>query len=232
MQNNALPSQPDPSQNGASEADALLPWRQAGQDAMLAAREPALLKRYGDVDASFNYRWEHVSAVVTLALKLADLTGADPEVIEAAAWLHDVRKDAGRDHPKEGAIFARNLLPQTDFPAEKIERVAKAIEDHMGLYRDEPLTELESQVLWDADKLSKLGLTAAFHWTGGSLAGGRTHTMAGLIRSARKNDWQGKTVESMHTEPAKRAAKKRLKAYKKLWKQLKAELNGDDLELE
>ncbi|VAW39977.1 hypothetical protein MNBD_CHLOROFLEXI01-1344, partial [hydrothermal vent metagenome] len=45
----------------------------------------------------------------------------------------------------------------------------------------------------------------------------------------RSYDWQAKTVASMHTKPAKRAAKKRLKAFNKVWDQLEAELAGEDL---
>ena len=92
------------------------------------------------------------------------------------------------------------------FPPGKIDAVAEAIADHMGLWRDEPLTVLESQVLWDADKLAKIGLTAVFHWTGGALAGSRMHTLEALIRRARANEWLPRTVASMHTPPARRAA--------------------------
>ena len=55
---------------------------------------------------SFNYRWEHVTTVVTLSLKLADLVGADREIVEAAAWLHDVTKPDGKKHARIGAAFA------------------------------------------------------------------------------------------------------------------------------
>ncbi|MFQ5399752.1 MAG: HD domain-containing protein [Anaerolineae bacterium] len=204
-------------------------WRKAVKRAMREATEREALARYSNGEHSFNYRWEHVKAVVTLAVKLAQLVGADVEVVEAAAWLHDVRKEKKDEHPKEGAQFARALLPQTDFPPEKIEHVAKAIENHMGLWRDEPLTDLESMVLWDADKLAKIGLTAAFHWTGGALAGSTKHQMSDLIARARDAGWQRKTVASMHTKPARRAAKARLKAYKRLWDTLEGELRGDDL---
>jgi len=179
--------------------------------------------------ASFNYRWEHVTNVVTLALKLADLVGADREVVEAAAWLHDVTKREGESHATSGAIFARDFLPQTDFPPEKIDVVARAIADHKGLWRDEPLTELESMVLWDADKLSKIGLTAAFHWTGMALAGDRLTTLADLITASRDAPWLEKTVASMHTAPARQAAQTRLEAYNLLYSELEAELKGDDL---
>ncbi|MCA9978408.1 MAG: HDIG domain-containing protein, partial [Anaerolineales bacterium] len=104
-------------------------WRKAVKQAMRSATEQEVIRKYGSLNASFNYRWEHVKAVVAVAKKLATLTGADKEIVTAAAWLHDVRKEAGDDHPLEGAKFARKFLRQTDFPPEKIEQVAQAIAD-------------------------------------------------------------------------------------------------------
>lgn len=205
------------------------PWREAVQAVMYEATEKEALARFGKRRPVYNYRWEHVTAVVTLAVKLAQLTDADAEVVEAAAWLHDVRKETKDKHPQEGAKFARKFLPKTDFPADKIERVAQAIEDHMGLWREQPLKNLESQLLWDADKLAKIGLTAAFHWVGGLLAGGKPTSTAGIIDYGRDADWQARTVASMHTEPARRAAQARFLAYNQLWDNLEKELNGDDL---
>ncbi|MBP9500688.1 MAG: HD domain-containing protein [Candidatus Promineofilum sp.] len=206
------------------------PWRDAVRAAMYEATLAELRGRHGTADVSFNYRWEHVTAVVALSLKLAELTGADAEIAEAAAWLHDICKFTDRErHPVAGAAYARAFLPVTDFPPHKIEAVAAAIADHMGLWRDEPLTVLESQVLWDADKLAKIGLTAAFHWMGGDLAGHKMRSLRYLIDRARTADWQAKTVASMHTEPAKRAAAARLAAYHHLYDALEAELSGADL---
>lgn len=207
-----------------------LPWREAVRERMYEATLAELRDRYGTTKTSFNYRWEHVTTVVTLTMKLASLTGADADIVEAAAWLHDIRKFAdGERHPETGAAYSREFLPLTDFPAGKIEAVAAAIADHMGLWRDEPLTNLEAQVLWDADKLAKIGLTAIFHWTGGSLAGSKMQTLAKLIHRGRANDWLPKTVASMHTAPARRAAEARWQSYRHLYDTLAAELNGDDL---
>jgi uncharacterized protein len=207
-----------------------LPWRDAARDRMYKATLTELRGRNGTEKVSFNYRWEHVTTVVMLALRLAELTGADAGIVEAAAWLHDVRKYKDRDrHPITGADFARDFLPTTDFPPEKIEAVAQAIADHMGLWRDEPLTILESQVLWDADKLAKIGLTAVFHWTGFSLAGDEMRTLTDLIARGRDAAWQAKTVASMHTAPARRAAGARLAAYRKAYDELARELDGSDL---
>jgi|CXWK01.1.fsa_nt_gi putative nucleotidyltransferase with HDIG domain len=208
----------------------LLPWREAARARLHDATLVELVGRYGTTDVSFNYRWEHVTTVVTLALRLAELTGADAEIVEAAAWLHDICKYSdGQRHPQAGAAYARAFLPTTDFPPHKIAAVAEAIADHMGLWRDEPLTVLEAQVMWDADKLAKIGLTAVFHWTGGWLAGHKMCTLADIIARGRDADWQAKTVASMHTEPAQRAAAARLAAYHALYDALERELAGVDL---
>jgi uncharacterized protein len=199
-------------------------WRPAVRRAMRLAAEDEM-----GPSSCFDYRWEHVEAVVTLALRLAQLTGADPEIVEAAAWLHDVTKADGEAHAESGAAFAAELLPQTDFPAEKIPAVVRAIAEHKGLWRDEPLTHLESMVLWDADKLSKLGLTAAFHFAGMILAGEGPVTTRSLLANLADADWQRKAVTSMHTGPARRAAETRLAAYEQLLTELERELNGQDL---
>jgi hypothetical protein len=51
-----------------------------------------------------------------------------------------------------------------------------------------------------------------------------------LISRARENDWLPKTVASMHTAPARRAAAERLEAYYRLYDALERELTGADLE--
>ena len=208
----------------------LLPWRDAVRVKMHSVAFDEARRRTKSDKPAFAYRWEHVQAVVAVALKLAAATGADAEVVEAAAWLHDVAKEAKDRHPQEGAKFARKFLPKTDFPAKKVEAVAIAIEDHMGLWREKPLKVLESQVLWDADKLTKIGLTAAMHWIGGSLANGKPHDTEKIIAMLQAPDWRQKTVASMHTKPAKKAAKVRLKALDALIVGLSAEWTASDIE--
>lgn len=233
--NGSLPEEEPPSQSLNHIMTATL-WRDSLRRVMAAATRQELNGRHGDIDASFDYRWEHVNAVVTLVLRLGAQTGADLEIVEAAAWLHDVCKwTHGEAHAEAGAVFARDFLPQTDFPPDKIEAVAEAIADHQGLWRDEPLTVLESQILWDADKLSKLGLTSVIQWTGRALAGDKSRTVAELMARSRDPEWQrlqARIAASMHTEPARRAARRRLAAYQLLWDELEMELSGDDLLLE
>ncbi len=216
----------------SSKKKSAVKWRPALKREMKKVAEIEAVDQASGRPVRFRYRWEHVKTVVKLAKKLARQTGADVEIVEAAAWLHDIKKfDARGRHPQEGAKFARTFLKGTDFPKQKIGRVAEAIELHMGLWLDEPLDNLEAAVLWDADKLSKIGLTAAFHWLGGAFNRSKTSlTTRDIITFGRRADeWQHKTVASMNTEPARRAAIARLQTYQELWDRLEAELSGRDL---
>jgi uncharacterized protein len=214
----------------------MLAWREAVQAAAYDAavqEERAAGKRRGP---AFNYRWEHVQAVARLAVRLAALTGADAEVVEAAAWLHDVRKAYGRDHGREGALAARQILAQTDFPPRKIDAVADAIAKHVGLAVSEPVEPLEAAVIWDADKLSKLGATIVLHLTGYLVTrdGGYPITRDGrstdqLIEDLSDAGWMEGAVANFHTSPARAAGRSRLETYHAFCRQARQELAGEDL---
>jgi uncharacterized protein len=217
----------------------LSPWRETVQS---AARQAAMVddrERWGDARMPFHYRWEHVQAVVRLAVRLAERTGADREVSEAAAWLHDVAKPqpteptgvgAGRrrDHGRDGAVLARRILAGTDFPPHKVEPVADAIAKHVGLSHDEPVEPLEAAVLWDADKLSKLGATIVLHGVGYLLAEG-TRKTGQLIERLWDEGWAEGIVDNLNTAPARAAGQTRLAAYRAFCRQAAEEWNGEDL---
>lgn len=143
-------------------------WRAVCRQAMQSAAEAearAAWQRGPDENIPFNYRWEHVQQVVATANWLGRVVNADGEIVEAAAWLHDVRKTTPH-HAQAGAEAALGILAATDFPAEKIEQVCTVIAQHEGLTRGEdapPLKPLEAAVLWDADKLTKLGVQAIIY---------------------------------------------------------------------
>ena len=208
------------------------PWREVVQ---AAARKAALAedqKRWGDTRTPFDYRWEHVQAVVRLALRLVGCTGADGEVCEAAAWLHDVTKTYSRehqtDHGLDGAAQAREILAQSDFPPAKIEAVADAIAKHVGLETSAPIEPLEAAVLWDADKLSKLGATCVLHGIGYKLAKGEKTTPA-LIDGLCDASWGEGIVRSLNTVPAQAVGQARLAAYRTFCQTLQREYEGSDL---
>ncbi|MEM7798494.1 MAG: HD domain-containing protein [Chloroflexota bacterium] len=205
-------------------------WKPAVQYQAKKAAQAEARYTSGTKSYSFNYRWEHVKTVVKLARVLVKECKGDTEIVEAAAWLHDAKKEYGKKHPIEGARFAKAFLPTTDFPSKKIGAVCHAIEVHSGLWRDTPLKNLEAQILWDADKLSKIGLTAAFHWIGGALnREDRSFTSDELVKFLRRSDLMYKTAASFHTEAARKVAQERIAAFEQFWRTLDIELTGKDL---
>jgi uncharacterized protein len=177
-----------------AEIEARLTW-QIGKDDMIP----------------FNYRWEHVQAVVGLALHLAEELNADREIVEASAWLHDICKMLPK-HGGAGATEAIQVLKESDFPQDKIPAVAHAILRHVGLYRPDgepPLTPVETAILWDADKLSKLGVQSIIYSVSAPYHLGKSlsERRADFKQFAEKT--LSRTVASMNTIPAQRIAARR-----------------------
>lgn len=189
-------------------------WRTICQQ---AAAEQALQEAHAswhltnDQPAPFDHRWEHVQEVVHLALWLADETDADLETVEAAAWLHDVCKGQP-SHAALGAATAARILAETDFPAAKIAAVADSIRQHEKMYRPvnaAPLQPIEAAVLWDADKLTKVGVQAlAYLLSAHYLAG---QPLKERLRNCEEfvQETLSRTVRSMNTAPARRLAEER-----------------------
>ncbi|HHY54465.1 MAG TPA: HD domain-containing protein [Chloroflexi bacterium] len=174
----------------------------------------ARLQLSGNASIPFNHRWEHVQRVVQMALWLADNTGADRDIVEAAAWLHDICKHEP-NHGKAGAAMAQSILRKTDFPPDKIAVVVDAIARHVGLTRPPdaaPMEPLEAAVLWDADKLTKLGVSVLAYNLSLRQFDGMTLTErhAELNKFTRKV--LSKTVVSMNTAPARQLAEARYQA--------------------
>jgi len=176
----------------------------------------------------YNYRWEHVQSVARVAVRLAEILDADLEVVEAAAWLHDVAKGQGEDHGKEGAIRAEQILGQTDFPADKVAAVCHAIAKHVGLWVREPVEPLEAAIVWDADKLTKVGATSVLHFAGYFVSAGPC-TTAHLIERMMDTAWQERTLDSFHTTPAREAGKKRLELFQAFIRAAEDEQEARDL---
>ncbi|MGL4649675.1 MAG: hypothetical protein ACRC1H_09735, partial [Caldilineaceae bacterium] len=125
--------------------------------------------------------------------------------IEAAAWLHDIRKLEPR-HAARAADETPAILAATDFPAAQVGAVALAIARHEGMTRDDgapPLAPLEAGVLWDADKLSKLGVGALMQSIASPYDAGRTlaERRANLLRWTHTT--LARTVASFNTPTAR-----------------------------
>ena len=78
----------------------------------------------------------HITQVVKHGKRLAEMFGADPEIVEIAALLHDYAsvKDEAlyRDHHIHGPTEAEKLLRCFGYPQERIEAVKECIAAHRG----------------------------------------------------------------------------------------------------
>jgi uncharacterized protein len=180
-----------------------------------AEHEARKLWHIGDGEPlPFDSRFEHVSQVTALALRLGRALHADLEVVEAAGWLHDVRKQEP-NHSMAGAAAACTILSATDFPPAKIEAVADAIRKHEGLYRkpgEPPLEPIEAAILWDADKLTKLGVQAVLMSLGTPYVFGKDMAARWRYVAEFADKVLGQTVESMNTKAARRMAERRYRS--------------------
>lgn len=104
-------------------------------------------------------RWLHTTNVVKFALELAEKEGADTEIVEIAAWLHDIGTIDPEakiiDHHIYSAKIAKNLLKELGFEANKTERVERCILEHMGPEGSGFLENLLRQVGKDWDFLPR-----------------------------------------------------------------------------
>lgn len=126
---------------------------------IVAALEEQVRQRLSG-EASGHDQW-HAFRVRDIAVRIAAAIGADVDVVEAAALLHDIGHETGRaDHASRGASLAADLLAGCRFPAEKISAVITCIEHHHwqpDRAGDPPEPTLEYQAFADADRLDALG---------------------------------------------------------------------------
>lgn len=114
----------------------------------------------------------HFVPMRNCAVKLADQNGADLEIVEIAAWLHDIGSIVnGRDnHHVTGAEIAEKKLKEFGYPEEKIELVKKCILNHRGSLNNNR-ESIEEQIIAEADTIACFDdvpgiFQAAFVWEG------------------------------------------------------------------
>jgi HD superfamily phosphodiesterase len=101
----------------------------------------------------------HITHVVKNAKRLAKLLGADLEIVEIAALLHDFAsvkdKNLYKDHHINSAIEAEKILKSFDYPAEKIDAVRHCIEAHRGSVA-EKRRSIEAECVASADAMAHI----------------------------------------------------------------------------
>lgn len=125
---------------------------------MDAARRTQLRDIAGDYlrDAGGSHQLDHTLRVVKSAMALATYyPDIDRDVLEAAAWLHDVGRGQ-RNHAEASARIAAERLPALGFSPERAGLAVGAIADHRFSAGRIPASQ-EGKILQDADRLDALG---------------------------------------------------------------------------
>jgi len=114
--------------------------------------------------------WEHhIIHVIDFAKQMAKKTGADEEIVEIAAILHDYAsvKDYKlfAKHNFHGARLARELLKKYNYPPDRIEQVARVILSHSGAEnRKVKRRTKEDQCVADADAMAHFASTPSLFY--------------------------------------------------------------------
>ena len=103
--------------------------------------------------------WWHTKRVSQIALKLAQKEGADAQICELAALLHDVgdHKLHG-NNPEKGEAFLKKWINE-NLPEEiglRIFQIISAV-SYKGAEVETPTSSIESAVVQDADRLDAIG---------------------------------------------------------------------------
>ena len=129
-----------------------------------------------------SHHWDHTLRVHRLCQHIGQVEGADLEVLEIAAYLHDVGRpfqDRSRGaicHAEKGSEMAREVLEHAPLSAEKKDNIIHCIRAHRFRGNSPPRT-IEAKVLFDSDKLDAIGaigIGRAFLFAGE--VGARLHT--------------------------------------------------------
>lgn len=101
----------------------------------------------------------HIVYVVKYAKELAEKLGADLEIVEISALLHDYAGIKDRimieEHHIHGTTEAERILLEFNYPREKIEKVKDCIMSHRGSVTMKRLT-IEAECIASADAMSHI----------------------------------------------------------------------------
>lgn len=96
----------------------------------------------------------HLIPVVAISKRLARKLKAEIELIELAAWLHDIGSiiKGRKDHHKTGARIAEKKLLELNYPKDKIKLIKKCVINHRGSVNNNR-ESIEEKIISDTDAI-------------------------------------------------------------------------------
>lgn len=148
----------------------------------------------------------HIIPVVNYAKKLAQALNADSEIVEIAAWLHDIgRIRFGiENHELTGQPEAEQILQKYDYPLETIGIIKYCIETHRALGDRLPQTII-AKIIANADVMAHFDiLPLFFYWEAKEPSFAKVYRM---VDEKIEHDWTAKltlpTAKTMMEEKYK-----------------------------
>lgn len=150
-----------------------------------------------------------------MCMRICEKEGGDPQVLVAAALLHDVgmryELEQGIDHSEKSVEIAGGILSRIGFQSEKISMVLEAIREHRFRKGFRALS-IESRILQDADRLDAMGATGvARTFSHGGRKGIPMYSSSRITGSTVDHFYEKllKLKNSLNTETARRIAEER-----------------------
>jgi uncharacterized protein len=204
----------------------------------------AEVRRHIQSEPSGHDHW-HAFRVRDLGMSIAEAIGADSEIVQAAALLHDIGHGTGRpEHAKRGANLATAILSGCGFPADKVSAITACIEHHHWLPHragDPQVPTVEYQAFADADRLDALGAVGIARVFAFGGTHGRPIWDPEPIAAARGpygvssiHHFYDKLLllpGDMYTEPGQRLAVRRVAILEEFLKAFRLQWDGKDFEL-
>ncbi|MCF7861417.1 HD domain-containing protein [Candidatus Woesearchaeota archaeon] len=156
-----------------------------------------------------NFSWNsHVRAVPKYSIMLAKKLGANAEICELAAWLHDIKKLRGQKelHHVNGAEEACKILAGLGYPQQTIVAVQDCIRTHSS---DEnfPPESIEAKIVASADAMSHfdefVGLTFYYCKKGYNISEAKEKLLAKYARTWKKMMPQAREMVQMRYDAIK-----------------------------
>jgi len=163
---------------------------------------------------------EHTLRVRNIAVKLAEEEGADKEIVELGALLHDIGYIKGfKNHDANGAPIAREFLNKQNYDLTKTGRIINCILRHGKSLKPEAI---EEQIIWDADCLDRLGALGIIRMTKVQLKYNLCKPEESIphLKTILENSFN-----NLHTKTAKQFARQLVPFQKKFFKELDKQLD-------
>lgn len=114
------------------------------------------IEKYKNESEDYYDFWnEHIKYVVSEALSLTDEFGADKEIVELGALLHDIalitRVGERKDHHINGEILAKEILMRHGYDGDKTAKVLACVRNHRS---SKNADSIEETCVCDADILA------------------------------------------------------------------------------